>query len=146
MGCTSSQPKKEAVNQGLKGKKKSNKALDAVENTDDISDSDLHKMKEEMLQRHDTEIDILTQLSAERLALREMAAIKIEKKLSCEELRESLTTEEWMELRESVQYQQLQKRYKLKLMKMSLLEKQRPWQVLSEQSFLNDTHFHFYWS
>jgi hypothetical protein len=75
-----------------------------------------------------------------------MAAIKIEKKLSCEELRESLTTEEWMELRESVQYQQLQKIYKLKLMKMSLLEKQRPWQVLSEQSCLNDTHFHFYWS
>ncbi len=128
MGCTTSQPKNDPP-KGLKGKKKSKKALDSVENTEDISDSDLHKMKEEMLQRHDTEIDILTQLSAERLALRQMAAIRIDRKLSCEELRESLSNEEWLSLRESPQYQQLQKQYKLKLMKKSLINETKSWQV-----------------
>ncbi len=128
MGCTTSQPKTDPP-KGLKGKKKSKKALDSVENTEDISDSDLHKMKEEMLQRHDTEIDILTQLSAERLALRQMAAIRIDRKLSCEELRESLSNEEWLSLRESPQYQQLQKQYKLKLMKKSLINETKSWQV-----------------
>jgi hypothetical protein len=129
MGCVSSNSAQVPVDKSLKGKKKSSKALNAVEKTEDLSDQDLHRMKEEMLQRHDTEIDILAQLSAERTALRQMASGRIEKKLSCEDLLDSLTASERDTLRASPYYHTLQKKYRLNMSKQLLEAHKKPWMV-----------------
>lgn len=137
MGCVNSKPPPTAAERyaaakakQLKQKKKA-KGPEII-NQSSSSDIEMNKKKEDILQRHDTEINILHQLSAERATLRAMASVKIEKKFSCEDLILLFSNAELEALHENPQHYKVQKSKRTALVKKELAEKRRPWVVSND--------------
>ena len=133
MGCMNSKPPPTAAERYAAAKAKQMKMKKKkgpeIINQSTSSESEMNKKKEDILQRHDTEINILHQLSAERATLRAMASVKIERKFSCEDLITFFKSSEIEALHENPQHHKLQKQKRILLAKKELAEKRRPWVV-----------------
>lgn len=125
MGCTGSK-NKDAVQSG---RSKSRAGLNPVQNPSELSADELHKMKENALQRHDTEIDILTQIAEERRALKAVSTVCIARKQSCEDLLESLSLAELALVHDQKWYRNLQKQFHSDRVKQFLVERRKEWVV-----------------
>ena len=142
MGCTTSKPPPTAAERYAAAKAKQLKAKKKTKgpeivNHSQSSDLELNKKKEDILQRHDTEINILHQLSAERATLRAMASVKIERKLSCEDLITYFNNNELESLQENAEHHRIQKQKRTILAKKELKDKKRPWVVSKWWCFFN---------
>lgn len=139
MGCGSSKPAAGATraNRSNSVRKSKNATLDLVTDGAEMSDSDLHKMKDDILQRHDTEIDIVGQIAAERLALKNVSFVQISRSLSCEDLMDTLTNEDFTRLHDNVTRYNINRQYHLTKIKQQLSERTKPWVV----SILNKAYF-----
>lgn len=128
MGCTNSKSSVVGSNQAARSK---NRGLNPVQSPNEISEEELHRMKEDALQRHDTEIDILTQLAEERQALKAVSGVRIAKRQSCEDLMESLSAAEYSLLHDQKWQRNLQKKFHTEKMKKYLYQKCKEWVVSS---------------
>ncbi len=134
MGCTSSKPQVARSTRTA--------ALAAHRNKDeallksDVSADELHKMKEDIMQRHDTEIDVLSQIASERQALRSIAGVRIARRLSCEDLMETMKPEDFSRLQDPKFYRYLQKQFRSEKVKESLVRKSKLWVV-------SDDYYHY---
>lgn len=107
MGCSSSTNSSAATasRTAQLAKRKSKESI----TSGNLKEDEQNRMKNDALQRHDTEIDFVSQLSAERQALRMVSNGKINRRLSCEDLMEMITSEEYHMINESLKHFQLQK-------------------------------------
>lgn len=139
MGCTGSK-EKGAVNgqHNAQGRSKSRAGLNPVQNPAELSEDELHQMKENALQRHDTEIDILTQIAEERRALKAVSTVCIARKQSCEDLLESLTLAELSLVHDQKWYRNLQKQFHSERVKKFLVERRKEWVVSSKRCRILD--------
>lgn len=127
MGCTNSKPAASSAVQHVK--KNSKKAYELVDNSHDISDSERHKIKEDIMQRHDTEVDILLQVSAEREALKSVCSVKIERKLSCEDLLDSLSMYDLQDIQDCHHHRKMFRKNRLETCKQDLQDNNKDWFV-----------------
>jgi len=132
MGCTQSKDihnnsQGRAVTATNKSKKKSK---ELVENSHSLDEQELHKKKEDiLLQRHDSEVDILQQISVEREVLRSMCAAKINGKITLEDFMDSLSGKDLSGLHDPQSYIRLYKAFLLSNMKHDLQMNKKIWLV-----------------
>jgi ribosomal protein S25 len=101
------------------------KQLEIVEGDPDETE----KMREDMLQRIDSEVDMSHQFSAEREALKELCANKIIRKLSFEDLLDSFSTHDYEKLAKREYCYQIQKEFRIKTLKQEIKERKKAWVV-----------------
>lgn len=133
MGCSSSKTSLhvDSNNQPSEvksGKRKSKKSA-KDEDPQEIPDSEVHKMREDILQRHDSEVDIIAQISAEREALRMISTVKIERRDSCEDFFDLLSTKELAHLSDSSSHYKQQKGWRAQQMRTALANRNKHWMV-----------------
>jgi len=139
MGCTTSQatsghPKPSAkAAAALAAQKKKN-------NPDEIRPPSAQHPNavEESRQRHDSEVDLTQTITAERAALRELSSKRIIRKLSFEDLLDSLTTKEYDQLCSRSYCFQLQKEYRIKTLKNDLTHRTKSWVVYNNLEAITD--------
>lgn len=124
MGCTGS---KSAVVNG-----RSPAALARAKGRGDQkpdSNPPIENQKQE-LQRHDTEIDIISQITEERVILKALAAVKIlKRKESCELLMDALSNNDMSRLQEEKWHRLLQKKFCTESRKQSQSADLKHWVV-----------------
>lgn len=131
MGCTTSQatsghPKPSAkAAAALAAQKKKNNPDEIRPPAPDHHD----KTIEQSRQRHDSEADLTQTITTERAALRELSSKKIIRKLSFEDLVDSLTAKEYDQLCSRSYCFQLQKEYRIKTLKNDLSHRTKSWVV-----------------
>jgi hypothetical protein len=128
MGCSSSSSMV-ANPAETSTKRKKNKKSSKDDDTQDLTDSDVHKMREDLLQRHDSEVDIIAQIAAEREALKIISSRKIERRCSCEDLLDILSADEIRALNDAPNHFQLQRAARAKLLKRDLQLQSKRWLV-----------------
>jgi hypothetical protein len=133
MGCTSSKDLHTKNQQPVSKVKKKSKEL--LENSHDLDENELHKKKEDILLRHDSEVDIMQQISAEREALKSICSIKIANRLPYEDFLDSLSANEFVEMLDREKYIKLQKLFMVKAMKQELSHRGRSWIVRNMSIF-----------
>lgn len=134
MGCTSSTNIHTKNQQPISKVKKKSKEL--LEDSHDLDENELHKKKEDILLRHDSEVDIMQQISAERETLKSVCSIKIANRLAYEDFLDSLSASEFVEMLDREKYIKLQKLFMVKAIKQEISHKVRSWIVRYISIFL----------
>eukprot|EP01039_Chlorochromonas_danica_P000938 gene938-1020_t len=135
MGCSSSKTalhvdSNSQPSEVKSGKRKSKKSA-KDEDPQEIPDSEVHKMREDILQRHDSEVDIIAQISAEREALRMISTVKIERRDSCEDFFDLLSTKELAHLSDSSSHYKQQKGWRAQQLRTALANRNKQWMLLN---------------
>ncbi len=134
MGCASST--RLSVNRmggSPKGKRKSKK-LDKDSEGQEISDLEVNKIRECILQRHDSKVDLVAQISAERDALKTISSVKIERTNSCEDLMNAMNVVDIVELSNMANgHYRVQKELKVALLKQAMERDCKRWVVRRHQ-------------
>jgi hypothetical protein len=127
MGCTpsSSSPIARERPRSTSSSKKKAKGVDLV----DVHPDDSEKMRDDMLQRHDSEADITLQLFAEREALKALSGHRIEKKLSFEDLLEALSSHDFENLEDHDYCFALQKEHYNQRLRDDIKNRRKRWTV-----------------
>jgi hypothetical protein len=127
MGCTpsSSSPVARERPRSTSSSKKKAKGVDLV----DVHPDDSEKMRDDMLQRHDSEADITLQLFAEREALKALSGHRIEKKLSFEDLLEALSSHDFENLEDHDYCFALQKEHYNQRLRDDIKNRTKRWTV-----------------
>eukprot|EP01031_Cornospumella_fuschlensis_P030596 gene30596-36970_t len=133
MGCTSSSTAGKNPNAGQPTRKKAKKASKDSE-AQDMTDLDVHKMREDILQRHDSEVDIIAQISAEREALKAISSVKIERPNSCEDLAALVSQQELHRLCIDGSHFAAQRKARASLLLDALRNKTKPWVLFNNQN------------
>lgn len=124
------------------GKRKSKKGA-KDEDPQDMSDSDVHKMREDILQRHDSEVDIIAQISAEREALKTISSVKIERKYSCEDLLDAMTRVQVDQLSEDLGHYRVQKELTVQLQRRALQGSAKQWLLFNNLEAISSADITF---
>jgi hypothetical protein len=127
MGCTpsSSSPVAKERPRSTSSSKKKAKGVDLV----DVHPDDSEKMRDDMLQRHDSEADITLQLFAEREALKALSGHRIEKRLSFEDLLEALNSHDFENLEDHDYCFALQKEHYNQRLRDDIKNRRKRWTV-----------------
>jgi hypothetical protein len=124
MGCTTSSSTAGRQRSNSSSSKKK-KGVDIV----DVHPDDSQQMRDDMMQRHDSEVDLTHQFTAEREALKALAAPKINRKLSFEDLMETLSLND-LELLSSSEFSfKLQKEHRIQNLKSDIKDRKKSWVV-----------------
>lgn len=133
MGCTSSssvntpgKPSAKAA-AALAAQKKKREAMEVV----DVSPDDSDKIREDLLQRKDSEADLSKTIQEERANLKAMSSKKIIRKLSFEDLVDSLTKDDYEKLSSKDFCFKIQKEFRIRSLKRDLAERKKSWVVSS---------------
>ncbi|RYG65213.1 hypothetical protein EON64_12395 [archaeon] len=128
MGCNSSSARSPNDSSSQPKRKKAKKASKDSE-AQDMTDQEVHKMREDILQRHDSEVDIIAQISAEREALKVISSVKIERPSSCEDLATLVPQPELQRLCVDGSHFLAQQKARATLLLTALRNKTKPWVV-----------------
>jgi hypothetical protein len=142
MGCTSSKSTAAQPSSAAMRAKNNRAGLNPLKSQDQMKQSDVNQMKEDLLQRQDSEVNLLSQIAEERQLLKSIAEVTIERRSSCEDLMETLTRAQFAQIHDFKWRRALQREFYTEKMKRNRKndDGRKAW-VVSERLHRTRTNF-----